>query len=192
MTDGITPALTWTTDALTDLDSLASPTSVESYALEEAEGRVEASSDTLAPPYLDQDTGKIVAPVTDSDSKTDATTAINLTDVPVDEGSDDTSVNDADDADEAAVVPTIGVVEHSQAEPDSLADEVLVRGDSGGPVYTVKSNGHVNTKGIISRSGCDSYSDDGECSDAWDGKCTVFFTDIALAEKALPGGGKKW
>ncbi|MFJ9714233.1 hypothetical protein [Streptomyces sp. NPDC101234] len=171
----------------TDLDSLAPPTSVESYALVEAEDRVEASPDTLAPPYLDQDAGKIVAPVTDDDAKTDVTTAINLTDVPVDEGSDDTSVNDADDA---TVVPTTRVVERSQAEPDSIADEVLVHGDSGGPVYTVKSNGHVNAKGSISGSGCASVSDDSECGDGWDGNCTVFFTDIALAEKALPGRGK--
>ncbi|OPG10475.1 hypothetical protein B1R27_02200 [Streptomyces sp. GKU 895] len=493
MTDGVTPALTWTTDAVTDdgdlqlrvtftganspapstsvavllnrvevtgdstdLDSLAAPTSIESYALEAAEDRAEASPDTLAPPYLDQGTGKIVAPVTDSAAKAEATATISLTDVPVDEGGDDGTVNDADEAadgttateddvapavatTDATVVPTTKVVDHSQAELDSIADEVLlldeddiagasalasavvdaetnkiiveiatdnpaladglgqrygtdtvtvrvnpgvtqlqqtstrwsdkspykggagyeshwlagesankfktcttgfawtyrghpyivsaghctyadgwmdswdktdpdhsvtvgfvdvdnyangkgsvklsgqnyysgdlslievienkynvsariyqhdsvmrrvdnrstkrsskgqkfctggarssevcgwkvtettkrfkyhdgdvvhnmtvgqknsgscvISGDSGGPVYTVKSNGHVNAKGIISGAGCDSVTDDGECSDAWDGKCTVFFTDIALAEKALPGGVKKW
>ncbi|MHB9862312.1 DNRLRE domain-containing protein [Streptomyces sp. YIM S03343] len=493
MTDGVTPALTWTTDGVTDdgdlqmrvtftganspapsapvavllnrvevtddgtdLDSLASPTSVESYALEAAEDRAQASPDALAPPYLDQDTGKIVAPVTDSDAKADATATISLTDIPVDEGGDDTTVEDADEAadgtttteddvadavttTDATVVPATKVVDHSQAELDSIADEVLlldeddlpgasalasaevdaetdkviveiaadnaeladrlgqrygtdavtvrvnpgvtqieetstrwtdknpykggagyeshwydgdqkkkfnvcttgfawtykgnpyivsaghctyadgymdswdnsgtdnsvtvgfvnvdnyangkgsvklsgqnywsgdlslikvienkynvsariyqhdsvmrrvdnrfttrsskgqkfctggarssevcgwkvtetslrykyangdvahnitkgqknsgsclIHGDSGGPVYTVKSNGHVNAKGIISGSGCDSMDDDGECSDAWDGKCTVYFTDIALAEKALPGGVKKW
>ncbi|MBK3572962.1 hypothetical protein JHN63_03805 [Streptomyces sp. MBT65] len=46
----------------TDLDSLSSPTTVQSYALEAAEERAETSPDELAPPYLDQDTGKIVAP----------------------------------------------------------------------------------------------------------------------------------
>ncbi len=493
MSAGVTPALTWTTDAVTDdgdlqlratfkgantpapsasvavllnrvevtdhgtdLDSLASPTSVDSYALETAEERAEASPDALAPPYLDQDTGKIVAPVADSDAKADATATISLTDVPVDEGGDDSTLNDADEAadgtttteddvagsvttTDATVIPTTKVVDHSQAELDSIADEVLllddddlpgasalasadvdaetnkvvveiaadnpeltdglgrrygidtvtvrvnpgvtqlqetstrwtdknpykggagyeshwaagdaagkinacttgfawtynghpyivsaghctyadgymdswdrtgtddsvtvgfvdvdnyangrgsvklhgqnyysgdlslievienrynvsariyqhdsvmrrvdnrfttrsskgqkfctgggrssevcgwkvtetkkrfkygngdvahnltvgqknsgaciISGDSGGPVYTVKSNGHVNAKGIISGAGCKSVSDDGECSDAWDGKCTVFFTDIALAEKALPGGVKKW
>ncbi|MGV9907235.1 DNRLRE domain-containing protein [Streptomyces sp. NPDC003388] len=493
MSGGVTPALTWTTDAITDdgdlqvrvtftganspapsapvavllnrvkvtdqgtdLDSLAAPTSTESYALETAEDRAEASPDALAPPYLDQDTGKLVAPVTDSAAKTDATATISLTDVPVDEGGDDTTLADADEAADgtttteddvadavattnATVVPTTKVVDHSQAELDSIADEVLlldeddlpgasalasaevdaetnkviveiaadnapltdalgqrygidtvtvrvnpgvsqfqetstrwtdknpfkggagyeahwpdgdlhnklkvcttgfawtynrhpyivsaghctyangymdswdnsgtdnsvtvgfvdvdnyandkgsvklsgqnyysgdltlikvrensynvsariyqhdsvmrrvdnrfttrsskgqkfctggarssevcgwkvtetskrfkysngdvvhnmtvgqknsgscvISGDSGGPVYTVKSNGHVNAKGIISGAGCDSVSDDGECSDGWDGKCTVFFTDIALAEKALPGGVKKW
>lgn len=35
-------------------------------------------------------------------------------------------------------------------------------------------------------------TDDGECGDGWDGICRVVFTDIALAEKAPPGGVKKW
>lgn len=68
----------------------------------------------------------------------------------------------------------------------------IKKGDSGGPVYTVKKNGHAYAKGIISGSECDSVTDDGECSDAWDGKCTIIFTDISLAEKALPGAVKLW
>ncbi|MGX1548760.1 hypothetical protein [Streptomyces adustus] len=58
----------------------------------------------------------------------------------------------------------------------------------------MKSNGYVYVyaKGIISGAGCASVSNDGACSDAWDGKCRVIFTDISLAEKALPGGVKKW
>jgi hypothetical protein len=440
----------------TDLDSLAEPTTVESYALEAAEGRAEVSPDALAPPYLDQGTGKIVAPVTDTAAKADATATISLTDVPVDQGgangstedtaeaADGTTTTEDDVADtvtttDATVVPTTKVVVHSQAELDSVADEILLldeddvpgasalataevdaetnkvvveiaaedaaladrlgqrygtdtvtvrvnpgvtelqetadrwsdknpykggaayeahwpagdasnkfsqcttgfawtyksnpyivsaghctyadgymdswdnsgtdnsvtvgfvdvdnwannkgstklsgqnyysgdlslikvienkynvsariykvdsklrrvqnrwttrskkgeqfctggartgevcgwkvtqtkkrvkysggtvgenmtvaeknsgkcllHGDSGGPVYTVKSNGYVYAKGIISGSGCASVTDDGECSDAWDGKCKVIFTDIALAEKALPGGVKKW
>ncbi|MFD8999684.1 hypothetical protein ACFV0T_01650 [Streptomyces sp. NPDC059582] len=31
-----------------------------------------------------------------------------------------------------------------------------------------------------------------KCSDAWDGECRVIFTDISLAEQAVPGGVKKW
>lgn len=83
-------------------------------------------------------------------------------------------------------------VVHNMTRGQKNSGSCVIKGDSGGPVYTVKSNGHVNAKGIISGSGCDSVSDDGECSDGWDGKCTVLFTDIALAEKALPGGVKKW
>ncbi|MDX3615694.1 DNRLRE domain-containing protein [Streptomyces europaeiscabiei] len=493
MTDGITPDLTWDTDALaddgelqlravftganspapsdavevllkrvdvteegTDLDSMTEPTTVQSYALEAAEERAEVSADTLAPPYLDQDTGDIVAPVAEIDAKDDATAAISLTDVPVDLGTGDGSTEDtAEAADgtttteddvagtvattDATVTPVTEVVAHSQAELDSVADEILyldedditgatalasarvdaetnkvvveiaaeddgladrlgqrygndmitvrvnpgvteinetadrwsdknpfkggagyeshwpageaankfaacttgfawtykgnpyivtaghcttldgwmntwdktppdnsmsvgsvdydnytngkgsaklsgqsyysgdlsliriyenkynvsariykkgstlrrvenrwttrskkaeqfctggarssevcgwkvtetkkrwkygngdvaqnmtvaeknsgaciIGGDSGGPVYTVKSNGYVYAKGIISGSGCVSLTDDGECSDSWDGKCRVFFTDISLAEKALPGGVKKW
>ncbi|MGA5040393.1 DNRLRE domain-containing protein [Streptomyces capoamus] len=439
----------------TDLAALSSPTTVQSYALEAAEERAEASPDTLAPPYFDQDSGKIVAPVTDSAAKPDATAAIALTDVPVDQGGDDGSVDDASEAadgtttteddvagpvptTDATVVPATELVPHSQAELDSVADEVLLLGeadlpgasalttatvdaeadkvvveipaaddrltdllgerygtdtvtvrvnpsvaqlhetldrwsdknpykggagyeahwsgegnkfgvcttgfawtyngnpyivsaghcthsdgymdswdnsypdnsvtvgfvdvdnwangkgsvklhgqsyysgdltlievlknrgysvsarifkkgstlrrvenrwttrskkgeqfctggarssevcgwkvtatkqrvkysggtiaenmtvaeknsgactlggDSGGPVYTVKSNGYVYAKGIISGGGCQSVSDDGECSDSWDGNCRVMFTDISLAEKALPGGIKKW
>lgn len=494
MTDGETPPLSWTTDAITedgslqlrvaftgpgspapgdsvtvrlnrvdvttpatDLNSLPTPTTVQSYALEAAQDRAEASPDTLAPPYLDQETAQIIAPVTDSVAKADATAPITLKDVPVDQGGVDGSVDDAAEVSDgtttteddvaapvattdATVVPDTEVVHHSQAELDSVADEVLllsenefpgasalttaevdaetnkvvvgipaadddladllgrrygndivtvrvdpsvkqlqetatrwsdtnpfkggagyeshwpdgdmankfkkcttgfawtyngnpymvsaghctyadgymdtwdnsgtdnsvtigfvdvdnwangkgstklrgqsyysgdlsliklmkdkgynvsariykkdsilrrvenrwttrskkgeqlctggarssevcgwkvtataqrvkynndgvgqnltvakknsgscvIAGDSGGPVYTVKSSGSVYAKGIISGSECDSVSNDGECSDAWDGQCTVVFTDIALAEKALPGGVKKW
>ncbi|MFG3165725.1 Ig-like domain-containing protein [Streptomyces sp. NPDC048200] len=131
------------TDHGTDLDSLTAPTSVESYALETANDRAEASPDALAPPYLDQDTGKIVAPVTENAAKPDATATISLTDVPVDEGGDDTTLADTDEAADgtttteddvadavattnASVVPTTKVVDHSQVELDSIADEVLL------------------------------------------------------------------
>lgn len=50
----------------------------------------------------------------------------------------------------------------------------------------------VYAKGIISGSQCDSVSHDGERSDAWYGQCTVVSTDIAPAEKVLPGGVEKW
>lgn len=66
-------------------------------------------------------------------------------------------------------------------------------GDSGGPVHTVKqSNGPAYAKGIISGGKCETAPDDGECSDGCDGVCRVVFTDIAPAEKALPGVVKKW
>ncbi|MFF4535025.1 hypothetical protein [Streptomyces aureus] len=442
------------TDHGTDLDKLTSLTTVDSYALETAETRAEASPDSFAPPYFDQDTGKIVAPVTGTAAKPEATVAISLQDIPLDLGSDDGSLDDAAEAADgstttedgiaatvattnATVVPVTEVVRHSQAELDSVADEILLlddtdvpgaaalatatvdaetnkvivetpaaddkladllgqrygadmvtirvnpsvtkltetmnrwsdktpfkggagyeshhtgegthfgvcttgfawtynghpyivsaghctrsdswmdtwdntgsddsltagfvsvdnwangsgsvklhgqsyysgdltlieiienkynvsariykkdsilrrvedrwtrrskkadkvctggarssevcgwkvtatqqrvnygngtvalnmtvaeknsgsctlSGDSGGPVYTVKSNGAVNAKGIISGGKCETVTDDGECSDGWDGICRVVFTDIALAEKALPGGVKKW
>jgi hypothetical protein len=57
------------------------------------------------------------------------------------------------------------------------------KGDSGGPVYTVRNDGRVVAKGIHSGGG-------GGGSDHWGGAldpCREFFTDIRLAEKALPG-----
>ncbi|RZB13648.1 hypothetical protein StrepF001_42950 [Streptomyces sp. F001] len=78
-----------------------------------------------------------------------------------------------------------------------------VGGDSGGPVYTVLSNGHIYAKGVISGSLCngwgigsdaddDGWNDDRDCSDATDWDCELVFTDIKLAEDALPGLVKKW
>lgn len=52
-------------------------------------------------------------------------------------------------------------------------------GDSGGPIYTI-SGGKVVAKGI--------HSGGGKWSD---GDCLEVFTDIRLAEKALPGIVKK-
>ncbi|TDC36675.1 S1 family peptidase [Micromonospora sp. KC213] len=54
----------------------------------------------------------------------------------------------------------------------------IKNGDSGGPVYSV-SGGKVVAKGIISGGG------------QYDFGCTQLFTDIRLAEKALPGIVKK-
>ncbi|CAL9502991.1 DNRLRE domain-containing protein [Streptomyces sp. enrichment culture] len=438
------------TDEGTDAAGLLEPTSVQVHAMDAAEARAEASPDTLAPPYLDQDTGRIVAPVTTAQAQPAATAAIALTDIPVDEGTDNGTVEDtAEAADgttttedgvadpapttDATVVPVTEVVAHSQAELDSVADEILlleeaevpgadklatavvdaatnkvvveiaapddaladrlgrrygtdmvtvrvnpgvtelqetanrwsdvspykggaayeshwlngdlndkmaqcttgfawthngkpylltaghctyadgymnawngptvgfvsvdnwangkgsvklsglgyysgdlslidvmenkynvsariykkdsilrrvadratsrstigqkvcsggartsevcgwkvtetkkrinfstgavgqnltiaekssgkclIKGDSGGPVYTIRSSGSVTARGIISGSGCESVTDDGECGDAWDGDCRLIFTDISLAEKALPGVVKKW
>lgn len=57
------------------------------------------------------------------------------------------------------------------------------KGDSGGPVYTHRKDGSVVAKGIHTGGG-------GGGSDHWGGTfdpCREFFTDIRLAEKALPG-----
>lgn len=51
----------------------------------------------------------------------------------------------------------------------------LVGGDSGGPVYTVRSNGRVAPRGIISGGNED---------------CGMAFSDIRVAEKSLPGAVK--
>lgn len=48
------------------------------------------------------------------------------------------------------------------------------RGDSGGPVYTIRSNGSIAAKGIHSGS-------------SRSGSCREYFTDTYLAEKALAG-----
>ncbi|MFB7335999.1 hypothetical protein ACFC00_30885 [Streptomyces adustus] len=85
-----------------------------------------------------------------------------------------------------------GDVAENMTVAEKNSGACIIGGDSEGPVYTVKSNGYVYAKGIISGAGCASVSHNGECSDAWDGKCRVIFTDISLAEKALPGGVKKW
>ncbi|MEU2283568.1 DNRLRE domain-containing protein [Streptomyces sp. NPDC013178] len=128
------------------LDALAEPDTAESYALEAAEERAEAAPDAFAPPYLDDDSGKIVAPVADSAAKTDATAAITLTDIPVDQGSDDGSAAGDPDTDVTAptgedgvadpvatqdttITPVTEEVEHSQAELQSITDEVLLLTD---------------------------------------------------------------
>ncbi|GGN40011.1 hypothetical protein GCM10011578_087130 [Streptomyces fuscichromogenes] len=125
------------------LDDLAEPDTAESYALDAAEERAEADPDDLAPPYLDSDTGEIVAPVTDPAAKSEATAAITLTGIPVDQGSaDGTPEGDPDTgveapagedgvADTAAtqnttITPVTEEVEHSQAELQSITDEVLL------------------------------------------------------------------
>jgi hypothetical protein len=59
-------------------------------------------------------------------------------------------------------------------------------GDSGGPVYTVYSDGAVAAKGIIS-------SGNGGGTDSYGGlfdKCTMQYTDIYDAYYALPGSLK--
>lgn len=147
----------------TDLDSLAEPTTVESYALEAAEDRAEVSPDALAPPYLDQGTGKIVAPVTDTAAKADATATISLTDVPVDQGgangstedtaeaADGTTTTEDDVADtvtttDATVVPTTKVVVHSQAELDSVADEILLLDEDDVPGASALATAEVDAE----------------------------------------------
>ncbi|MFF0076795.1 hypothetical protein [Streptomyces sp. NPDC005494] len=76
-------------------------------------------------------------------------------------------------------------------------------GDSGGAIYTVLSSGHIYAKGVNSGGLCagwgigsegngDGWNDDKDCSDATDWDCEIPFTDIKLAEDALPGLVKKW
>ncbi|MFF9125097.1 hypothetical protein ACF09J_17605 [Streptomyces sp. NPDC014889] len=89
---------------------------------------------------------------------------------------------------------------HNITEAVKSSGKCVIGGDSGGPVYTVlqsgKQPGYVYAKGIISGGRCSSLfssnNSDHDCSDATDLDCVVDFTDIALAEKALPGGVKKW
>jgi hypothetical protein len=51
-------------------------------------------------------------------------------------------------------------------------------GDSGGPVYTIRGNGEVAPRGILSGGGTNGHT------------CFMYFSEIRLAEKALPGGVK--
>ncbi|MFD9604966.1 DNRLRE domain-containing protein [Streptomyces sp. NPDC059970] len=130
----------------TAADSLE-PDTAESYALDVAEQRAEADPDTFAPPYLDQETRKIMLPVTDTSAKSEATKDIVLTGIPVDQGNDDGSVAGDPDTDDTAptdedgiadpvatqdrtIVPVSKEVDHSQSELQSIADEVLLLTDS--------------------------------------------------------------
>lgn len=51
-------------------------------------------------------------------------------------------------------------------------------GDSGGPIYTVRSNGMVTARGVLSGGGRSGS------------KCSLIFSDIRVAEKSFPGGVK--
>ncbi|MFK0285618.1 DNRLRE domain-containing protein [Streptomyces sp. NPDC090499] len=132
-----------------DTGALLAPTVVQSAALDSAQDRADASPDTLAPPYLDQDTGDIVAPVTTAGAMSTAVAPIEITDIPADLGTDDDSVPDsAEDADgstttedgiadavtttDATVTPDSEIVTHSQSELDSVADEILTLDDVSG------------------------------------------------------------
>ncbi|WNB97877.1 DNRLRE domain-containing protein [Streptomyces sp. CGMCC 4.7035] len=67
------------------------------------------------------------------------------------------------------------------AEKDSGA--CVIHGDSGGPTYTVDSSGRAYAKGIISGGGGGGSDDRGGFFDP----CYLIFTDIGLANSALPG-----
>ncbi|MGP3919276.1 trypsin-like serine protease [Nonomuraea sp. 10N515B] len=61
-------------------------------------------------------------------------------------------------------------------------------GDSGGPIYTVRSDGKIVAKGINSGGGGGGSNNYGGTFDP----CRDYFTDIRLAEKAMPGIVKKY
>lgn len=58
-----------------------------------------------------------------------------------------------------------------------------VKGDSGGPVYTVDGSGRAYAKGIVSGGGGGGSDNSGGLFD----QCELIFTDIGLANSALPG-----
>ncbi|MFF9484514.1 DNRLRE domain-containing protein [Streptomyces sp. NPDC014676] len=58
-----------------------------------------------------------------------------------------------------------------------------IKGDSGGPVYTVDGSGRAFAKGIISGGGGGGGDDSGGLFDP----CWLYFTDIGLANSAFPG-----
>ncbi|MFF9125096.1 PKD domain-containing protein [Streptomyces sp. NPDC014889] len=113
--------------------TLVNPTVVQASALNIAQARAEASPETLAPPYLDQTSGEIIAPVTTAAAENTATAPIEVTDVPADQGSDDASLPDAPEEPDgstttedgvadpaettsATVTPDTRIVAHSQSE----------------------------------------------------------------------------
>jgi hypothetical protein len=52
------------------------------------------------------------------------------------------------------------------------------KGDSGGPIYSIRSDGRVTARGILSGGG------------KYNSTCTLFFSDIRVAEKSFPGAVK--
>jgi hypothetical protein len=68
-------------------------------------------------------------------------------------------------------------------ESKTKQGQCLIGGDSGGPVYTVRSDGAISAKGIVS-------GISGGGADYWGGlldPCTMWFTDIYDAYYAFPG-----
>jgi len=87
-----------------------------------------------------------------------------------------------------------GIYTYTGPEPDEVARRVWVGkkggayiqgGDSGGPVYTVKPDGKVLAKGIIS--GASGFGGEDHFAGTLDRPCENVFTDIHDASLAMPG-----
>ncbi|MFF2525273.1 DNRLRE domain-containing protein [Streptomyces liangshanensis] len=73
----------------------------QAYALQQAKARADGNAETFAPPYIDEATGDLVAPVVLSSAVAEAGSPIQVTQVPADEGGDVVGT-ESEEADKAA------------------------------------------------------------------------------------------
>ncbi|MEW1721446.1 DNRLRE domain-containing protein [Streptomyces sp. NPDC093109] len=152
-----------------DYRDISEPTALQTAALDIAEQRAEESPDTFAPPYLDAETGEIVAPVTEKEAQQEATATIVLTDISTDEGSGDSSIEESDDEesteeDEGAddeedteepeedsttsgeIAPVSFLTRYNQGELDSIAEEILMLDEEDIPGVSPLVTSHVDAE----------------------------------------------
>ncbi|MEU6524215.1 DNRLRE domain-containing protein [Streptomyces sp. NPDC046924] len=86
-------------------------------------------------------------------------------------------------ATQATVKYSTGLVAKNMVVAEKDSGACTTGGDSGGPTYTVDSNGRAIAKGIISGGGGGGSDNSGGFFDP----CRLYFTDIGLANSALPG-----
>ncbi|WP_409473013.1 trypsin-like serine protease [Streptomyces sp. HC307] len=76
-----------------------------------------------------------------------------------------------------------GSVARNMVVAKKTSGSCTVKGDSGGPTYTVDGSGRAYAKGIISGGGGGGGDNSGGLFDP----CWLYFTDIGLANSAFPG-----
>ncbi|MGV9321189.1 DNRLRE domain-containing protein [Streptomyces sp. NPDC003660] len=76
-----------------------------------------------------------------------------------------------------------GTTARNMVAAKKTSGSCTIKGDSGGPVYTVDSDGDARAKGIISGGGGGGGDNSGGLFDP----CWLYFTDIGLANSAFPG-----
>lgn len=86
-------------------------------------------------------------------------------------------------ATQATVKYSGGTTAKNMVVAKKTSGSCVIPGDSGGPVYTVDSQGQAFAKGIVSGGGGGGSDDSGGFFDP----CWLYFTDIGLANSAFPG-----
>ncbi|MHB9858309.1 DNRLRE domain-containing protein [Streptomyces sp. YIM S03343] len=86
-------------------------------------------------------------------------------------------------ATQATVHYSTGTTAKNMVVARKTSGHCVIGGDSGGPVYTVDSNGAAYAKGIVSGGGGGGSDHSGGYFDP----CELVFTDIGLANSAFPG-----
>ncbi|MEV5785600.1 hypothetical protein AB0M86_23355 [Streptomyces sp. NPDC051639] len=84
---------------------------------------------------------------------------------------------------QATVHYTTGTTAENMVIAKKTSGPCSKKGDSGRPVYTVDSSGRAFAKGIVSGGG----GGGGDSSRGFFDPCQLIFTDIGLANSALPG-----